>query len=559
MNCRLLCILLVALAGCGPFSSPSTGGDAASGPPASQPDAPVAVRAATTALAAGQPCAGSFVPRSLPHTTAVRGETVGMFESNGAGVAVNDLDGDGLLDLVFANLDGPNTVLWNRGDLRFEAQSLDDRNSRAVSIVDVDGDERQEIVFTHRDGGASVWRTGGARPARSTLPGVLEPAYAMAWADLSGDGTLDLVTGSYDSELAKRQRDRFMFGTGAGVFVYEQRAGSFVKTRLATESQALAIALLDLNRDRRPDIVAGNDFGQRDQTWLRDGAGWSAAEPFAATTHSTMSLDWGDLDNDGGFELFATDMKPYAIDTATLAAWLPVMATMPAKHAPGDPQIMDNVLQVRGADGRWHNEAFRRGVDATGWSWSGKFGDLDNDGFLDLYVVNGMIARELFHHLPGDELVEQNQARRNSGRGYFMPAPEWGLGSTAGGRGMSMADLDNDGDLDIVVNNLRAPAQLFENRLCGGAGLEVDLRWPASGNTRAIGARLVLHTDRGTYTRDVRATSGYLSGDPARVHFGFPADAVLERLEVRWPDGAISALARPDRQTLLTVTRQELP
>ena len=316
MNCRLLCILLVALAGCGPFSSPSTGGDAASGPPASQPDAPVAVRAATTALAAGQPCAGSFVPRSLPHTTAVRGETVGMFESNGAGVAVNDLDGDGLLDLVFANLDGPNTVLWNRGDLRFEAQSLDDRNSRAVSIVDVDGDERQEIVFTHRDGGASVWRTGGARPARSTLPGVLEPAYAMAWADLSGDGTLDLVTGSYDSELAKRQRDRFMFGTGAGVFVYEQRAGSFVKTRLATESQALAIALLDLNRDRRPDIVAGNDFGQRDQTWLRDGAGWSAAEPFAATTHSTMSLDWGDLDNDGGFELFATDMKPYAIDTA---------------------------------------------------------------------------------------------------------------------------------------------------------------------------------------------------------------------------------------------------
>jgi hypothetical protein len=216
---------------------------------------------------------------------------------------------------------------------------------------------------------------------------------------------------------------------------------------------------------------------------------------------------------------------------------------------------MENVLQVRDNQGRFTNEAIPRGLVATGWSWSAKFGDLDSDGFLDFYVVNGMIAYELFHYLPGDELIEQNQALRNLGDGTFAPAAEWNLGSTASGRGMSMADLDNDGDLDIVVNNLRSPAQLFENQLCGGSSLEIELSWPGSGNTRGLGAQLVLLTSAGSYTRDVRAGSGYLSGDPARVHFGFPAEAVLQRLDIRWPDGSVSQVDNLAPQTLLTIQR----
>jgi hypothetical protein len=378
----------------------------------------------------------------------------------------------------------------------------------------------------------------------------------MAWGDLNGDGALDLVTGSYDSELAKRDANAFLFGSGAGVYVYQQQAdGAFVGQRLAKSAQALAIALTDLNGDDRPDILIGNDFTLPDASWLRQGESWIAAQPFAAMAESTMSFDQGDVDNDGTPELFATDMKPYDIGTRTLAAWLPMMATMPQKHAPGDPQVMENVLQVRGEGGAFRNQAYARGISATGWSWSGKFGDLDSDGFLDLYVVNGMIAAELFGHLPGNELVEQNQALHNIGDGSFAPAPGWGLASTASGRGMSLGDLDGDGDLDIVVNNLQAPAQLFENRLCGGQGLEVDLRWPASKNPFAIGAQLALHTSAGIFHRDVRVGSGYLSGDPARVHFGIPARATIERLEVRWPDGAVSAVTSPEAQTLVTLTR----
>jgi hypothetical protein len=268
-----------------------------------------------------------------------------------------------------------------------------------------------------------------------------------------------------------------------------------------------------------------------------------------------MSLDVGDIDNDGSPEIFATDMKPYNKDVRTMANWLPMMRLMSHPTSSADVQTTENVLHVRETNDRFDNQAYERFVDATGWTWSSKFGDLDNDGFLDIYAVNGMIADGLFSHLPGDELVEENQALRNDGSGSFALAPEWGLGWTTSGRGMSMADLDDDGDLDIVVNNLQSPAQLFENRLCGGTSLEVDLRQPNSKNTHAIGAQLALHTSAGTYYRDVRAVSGYLSGDPARIHFGVPAGALPQRLEVRWPDGAMSSVDGLAMRTLVTVTR----
>jgi enediyne biosynthesis protein E4 len=268
-----------------------------------------------------------------------------------------------------------------------------------------------------------------------------------------------------------------------------------------------------------------------------------------------MSFDLGDIDNDGQAELFATDMKPYQRDPHTLASWLPMMSKMPHTTFRGDPQVMENVLQVSDQAGRFHNQAYARSLDASGWSWSGKFGDLDNDGFLDIYVVNGMLAADLFSYLEGTELVEHNQVFRNDGQGYFRRATEWGLGSTASGRGMSMADLDDDGDLDIVVNNLERPAELFENRLCGGTSLQVDLFWPQSRNPRAIGAQLILRAGERSYYRDVRSASGYLSGDPARIHFGLPSDAIPDRLEVQWPDGEVSLIEQPTVGSLLMIRR----
>lgn len=481
-----------------------------------------------------------------------------LFDSNGSGLAVNDLDGDGRLDIVLADLSGPVSILWNQGGLHFMRQELAMvRKVRAAAIVDGDGDGALDIALTNGIAAPALFRNMGNRQFELLpLPGVNQPAYAMNWADLDGDGDLDLVTGSYDAGRQMEVGSNYLFMAGAGVNVYWQEDGNWRREQLAETAQALAIALWDLNGDALPDIWVGNDFDEYDQVWLQTDNGWRQTALFKETSHSTMSIDRGDLDGNGVVEYFTTDMKPYTIGPQVIAAWMPLMDAAAKTRQRNDPQLSENVLQVwRGH--RYVNEGYDRKIDATGWSWSGKFGDLDNDGDLDLYVVNGMIAGDLFHYLPGGELVEANQALRNDGNGQFMPAHEWALDSLHSGRSMSIADFDDDGDLDIVDNNLNSPAQLFENRLCTeGGALTVDLRWPDSANPFAVGATAHLHTDYGVLLRDVRAVSGYLSGDPARLHFGIANGVAIERLEIRWPDGAVSEIDQPPLNHHLTVTRQ---
>ena len=505
-------------------------------------------------LAARASCAGIFIVRELNHITSPAKQPVGFYDSNGAGLAINDLDADGWQDIVFANLAGDNAILWNRGDLTFERQALPSTTpSRGAAIIDVNADGWLDIVFTQQASAPLFWRNqGGGSFEREPLAGVAYIGYAMNWLDADRDGDLDLLTGSYDVENEK------ILGQTApksGVIYYENRGDRFKATRIADRSNTLAI-FTGFNRAGENEIIIGNDFAVEDKYFtFRDGA-WQETEPLAVMPHSTMSYDAADLDNDGAPEIFAVDMKPYADDEAMMAQWQPVMEMMMAMpHVEGDPQIMENVLYSFDEFGRPRNIARAAKLDGTGWSWSTQFGDLDNDGYQDLYVVNGMISLELFSHLPNNELVEENQAYRNIAGAGFEPMPGWALNDKASGRGMTMADLDNDGDLDIVVNNLGSAAKLFENRLCGGDSVLVDLRQRGVGNERGIGARLALYTDSGVYHREVTAASGYLSGDSSRVHFGFPAGVDLRRLAITWNDGEYSEIDGLRANTLITVTR----
>lgn len=509
------------------------------------------------AFQTGAPCNHTFVTHTLDHTTSTADGIVRMFEANGAGLAVNDLDKDGDLDLALGNHAGPNSIFWNEGSLTFRKSTFGSGYTRALTSIDVDNDGRRDLILSLNTGAVNYWRNlGNNQFERLVLRGITHPAYTLNWGDLDGDGDLDLVTASYDAGFLTDVGNNYLLEAKGGVYLYENHEGQFHAQRLAKEAQALTLGLFDINGDHRLDILVGNDFAVRDQAWVWSQAGWRAVEPFANTTHSTMSLDQGDIDNDGVPELMAADMKPYTHDATTMAAWEPLMmAMMDEEHAPDDPQMMANVLQMRNGPGNYVNRAVQWRVDGTGWSWSSKFGDLDNDGYLDLYVVNGMIEEKIFAHLPNHELVEENQAFRNNGAGRFVPMPAWGLNSRYSGRALVMADLDEDGDLDMVVNNLRGPAQLFENQLCGGASLEVDLQQTQWQNRDAIGAQVILQTNKGIYLRDVRAASGYLSGDAPRLHFGFAADAKLFSLQVRWPDGAMTVLANPPARQRLTLVR----
>ncbi len=517
------------------------------------------------------PCSGTFVAVDLPHATAAAQFAVRGFESNGSGVAVGDLDLDGDLDLVLGGFAQPSTVLWNQGALEFRAEPFGDGRVREVQVVDLDADGWLDIVTARRGAGLAVWRNDAQAPLSSrfvpmVLPGVDRPLYALDWADADGDGDLDLGGATYDAELLEIFGSSFLMNDTGGAYLYLQQPRSYQAVRLATEAQGLAALFLDITGDALPELLIGNDFAVPDMAFVRTRAGWVSADLFAHTTHSTMSLAAGDVDNDGRPDLMATDMKPSSRDPAVLAAWAPAMAGMMAdtmeEHDP--TQLMENTLQLAGAGGQWHNRGQELAVDATGWSWSGKFGDLDNDGWLDLYIVNGMMEERLFAHLPQHELVEANKVFRNMGGDpaatpAFQEMPEWGLSSLHSGRGLVLADLDLDGDLDIVVNNMRGPAQLFANELCTTDNhfLEVDLRWPASPNTQAVGASVAAAVAAGTIHRQVHVAAGYLSGEAPRLHLGLGPTAGSVDLVVTWPDGLISRLYGVPVNGLLQISRGE--
>ncbi len=499
------------------------------------------------------------------------------------GCALADVDGDGDLDLILVALGGPNALFQNDGRGRFTEQGADaglssTAGSTTVTLADVDGDGWLDLYVANYKAYTTLDRMSPQQRAFDQVVRQLGPRRFEVLERFRAD--YRLVEREDLGGLSLEQRaepDFFYRNDRRGRFIREPIARSrrFLDEQgrpLANELEYFGLAAMfaDLDGDGAPDLYVANDFEDPDQFWRNDGRGNFRLVPWYAvrsTSNSGMAIAVGDVNRDGWPDLFEVDMLSQ--DPHRLKTQIPTHSAVPKRPGLGDtrPQMQRNTLQLNRGDGTFAEAARLAGVGASGWSWSTVLLDVDLDGWEDILIGNGNVwdqmdgdtqyrlrnrlqeidwRRMLFEFPP---LSLPNAAYRNRGDLTFADASRawrFDLGPDIS-HGMAVADLDGDGDLDVVINRLRAPAAVLRNDT-RAPRVAVRLRG-APPNTYGIGSRVrVLGGAVPLQQREVIAGGLYLSSSEALLTFA-TGTAQEFTIEVDWRDGRRSAIqgAVPNR------------
>jgi hypothetical protein len=505
------------------------------------------------------------------------------FTALGAGGAVGDYNNDGLEDIyVTDSLRGTRNKLYrNDGDMRFTdvAPSLglsdlnDDNNfSSGALFLDCDNDGWKDL-FVVRFGRSRLFRNRGDGTFEDVsgklhLPTARNPVAAVAF-DYDRDSDLDIYLGSYfpDVDLTavtttKLLHDSWETARNGGTNVLlasDGQCGFTDVTRtagLGDTGWTLALGTGDLDRDGWSDLYVANDFGP-DKVYRNRGDGTFAdvtASAIGIDTKKGMNAEFGDYDNDGWLDIYVTNItEPFLLEC--------------------------NMLWRNNGDFTFTDVSEASGTCDTDWGWGGKFIDYDNDGWLDLYVANGFISggekdyidilmptildseadlTDTLNWPPIGDMsfsgYEKKRFFRNTGRHAFIEvAAELGVDNDRDGRGVLIADFDNDGAQDMYLLASNQEAILYRNRnLEKNAWIELRLKGTKS-NRDAIGARVTFYTSKGMQYRETSAGNGFEGQSTSAVHAGFGAADSVERVVVEWPSGA-----RQEFRGVRTRTRYEL-
>jgi hypothetical protein len=498
-----------------------------------------------------------------------------------SGATLADVDGDNDLDLLVNGIATGTRLFRNDGKANW-TEVKDSGLSRTASatsmaLADIDGDGDLDLYCTHFIDAMmladpttrfAVARRGDQWEVTKVNGESTRSAKWKGRFEALPDGKvreLPEVHGLYRNEGNGRFK---AIENDPGVFLNEQGAPI-----PPYRDWGLAVMFRDINRDGFPDLYICNDNTSPDRIWINSGKGTFRAidtYKFRHTSRSAMGVDFGDINRDGYDDIIVVDMlaREHARRVTQLVRDRPSQAD--SERIDERPQYNRNTLFYGRPDGSFVEAAFLAGVAATDWTWTTVFLDVDLDGFEDLLVTNGFEfdvmdqdssdlikdGRRRFTEAQMKRKMQfhprwrtPNVAFRNNGRGQFTPMSEqWGFNHVGISFGMAQADLDNDGDLDLVVNNLNEPAGLYRNDTAAGR-VAVRLKGLAP-NTEGIGARVQLVSSAFTQAQEMISGGRYLSSDQAtRVFATAPNRNAPMRLEVRWRNGTQSIVegVQPNR------------